>query len=97
MRCEKVSPLANLLDIEQTTPRLRKTGEFYELDGEPIRRVVGRPHTERDPFNVLWDLRESAIELLGANYLRTLILMNRFDERSEKVVCVEVRDVLVRG
>ena len=51
--------------MEQITPRLRKTGDFYELDGEPIRRVVGRPRTERDPFDVLWDLRESAMELLG--------------------------------
>lgn len=51
--------------MEQITSRLRKTGDFYELDGEPIRRVVGRPRTERDPFDVLWEMRESAIELLG--------------------------------
>lgn len=51
--------------MEHVTPRLRKTGEFFELDGEPIRRVVGQPRTERDPFDVLWDLRESARELSG--------------------------------
>ena len=51
--------------MEQITLRLRKIGNFYELDGEPIRRVVGRPRTERDPFDVLWELRESARELLG--------------------------------
>ena len=51
--------------MDQITPRLRKTGNFYELDGEPIRRVVGRPRTERDPFDMLWELRESARELLG--------------------------------
>ncbi len=46
-------------------PRLRQTGPFYELDGEPLRRVVGRGRPERDPFDVLWGLRESARELLG--------------------------------
>ena len=51
--------------MKQITPRLRKIGEFYELDGEPLRRVVGRVRTERDPFDVLWALRESARELLG--------------------------------
>ena len=51
--------------MEQITSRLRKTGEFYELDGEPLRRVVGRTRTEHDPFDVLWELRESAMELLG--------------------------------
>ena len=51
--------------MEQITSRLRKTGDFYELDGEPLRRVVGRPRTDRDPFDILWDLRESAMELLG--------------------------------
>ena len=51
--------------MEQITPRLRKHGDFYELNGEPIRRAVGRPRVERDPFDVLWDLRESAMELLG--------------------------------
>lgn len=51
--------------MKQITPRLRENGEFYELDGEPIRRVVGRVRTERDPFEVLWELRESARELLG--------------------------------
>ena len=50
---------------EKITSRLRKTGEFYELDGEPIRRVVGQPRTGGDPFDVLWDLRESALELRG--------------------------------
>lgn len=52
--------------LKQITPRLRQTGEFYELDGEPIRRVVGRVRVERDPFDVLWDLRESAMELSGS-------------------------------
>ena len=52
--------------MEQITPRLRKTGNFYELDGEPIRRVVGRPQVELDPFDLLWSLRQSARELLGA-------------------------------
>ena len=28
--------------IEQITPRLRRWGNFYELDGAPLRRVVGR-------------------------------------------------------
>lgn len=51
--------------MEQTNSRLRKLGNFYELDGEPLRRVVGRARTERDPFDVLWDLRVSAMELLG--------------------------------
>lgn len=51
--------------LQQITSRLRQTGEFYELDGEPIRRVVGRVRVERDPFDVLWDLRQSAMELLG--------------------------------
>ena len=51
--------------LKPITQRLRQTGEFYELDGEPIRRVVGRVRTERDPFDVLWDLRVSAMELLG--------------------------------
>ena len=43
---------------EQITPRLRKVGDFYELDGEEFRRVVGRPRTGRNPFDVLWELRE---------------------------------------
>ena len=38
---------------------------FMETNGEPIRRVVGRGRPERDPFDVLWELRESARELLG--------------------------------
>ncbi len=54
-----------MIAMEQVTPRLRRTGEFYELDGEPIRRMVGRSRVERDPFAVLWDLRESAMELSG--------------------------------
>ncbi len=44
--------------MEQITPRLRKWGDFYELDGEDFRRVVGRPRTGRNPFDVLWELRE---------------------------------------
>lgn len=51
--------------MEQLTPRLRKAGNFYEVDGEPIRRMVGRPRTERRPLQVLWDLRESARMLTG--------------------------------
>ena len=35
------------------------------MDNEPIRRVVGRGRPERDPFETLWELRESARELLG--------------------------------
>ncbi len=46
--------------MDPATPRLRKVGNFYELDGEPLRRVVGRPSMERRPLQVLWDLRESA-------------------------------------
>ena len=51
--------------LEQITPRLRKLGNFYEVDGEPIRRMVGCPHVERRPLQVLWDLRESTRVLLG--------------------------------
>ena len=51
--------------MEHVTSRLRKNGDFYELDGEPIRRTVGRPRVGRDPFEALWDLRESGRELLG--------------------------------
>lgn len=50
---------------EFMTSSLRKTGGFYEVDGEPIRRVVGRPRTERNPFDLLWELREGARQLLG--------------------------------
>ena len=53
------------LTMEQITPRLRKVGYFYEVDGEPIRRVVGRPRMEHRPLQVLWDLREGARLLLG--------------------------------
>ena len=52
--------------MEQITPRLRKLGNFYELDGELIRKVVGRPRVEVNPFDFLWMLRESARELLGS-------------------------------
>ncbi len=51
--------------MERITPRLGKNGEFYEFEGEPLRRVVGRPRAGRDPFDVLWELRESGRELLG--------------------------------
>ena len=51
--------------MEQITLRLRKRGEFYELDGELIRRTVGRGCTEHNPFDILWTLRESARELTG--------------------------------
>ena len=51
--------------MEQITPRLRKSGEFYELDGELIRRTVGRGCTEHNPFDILWALRKSAQELTG--------------------------------
>ena len=51
--------------MKQITVRLRKIGGFHELDGELLRRVVGRPRTERDPFDVLWEMRKSAMELLG--------------------------------
>ena len=40
-------------------------GHFYEVDGEPIRRVVGRSRLERTPLQTLWDLRESARLLCG--------------------------------
>lgn len=50
---------------EQVAARLRQTGELYELDGEPIRRIVGRPQAKRNPFDLLWELRESARRLLG--------------------------------
>ena len=53
------------MDVEQITPRLRKIGNFYELDGEPLRKIVGRPRVEMNPFDLLWILRESARELLG--------------------------------
>lgn len=34
--------------IEQLTPRLRRCGNVYELDGEPLRKVVGRaPKADR--------------------------------------------------
>lgn len=29
--------------LEQITPRLRRWGGMYELDGEPLRKIVGRP------------------------------------------------------
>lgn len=29
--------------LEQITPRLRRWGDMYELDGEPLRKIVGRP------------------------------------------------------
>ena len=51
--------------MEQITPRLRKVGNLYEVDGESIRRVVGQPRTERHPLQVLWELREGARMLLG--------------------------------
>lgn len=51
--------------LEQITPTLRKVGYFYEVDGEPIRRVVGRPRTEKSPLQVLWELRENAQALAG--------------------------------
>ena len=51
--------------MEQVTPRLRKVGNLYELDGEPIRRLVGRPRVERRPLQILWDLRESTLALPG--------------------------------
>ena len=51
--------------MDPVTPTLRKTGEFYELQGEPTRRVVGRPRTGRNPFDLLGELRESARGLLG--------------------------------
>ena len=53
------------MDVEQITPRLRKIGNFYELNGEPLRKIVGRPRVEMNPFDFLWMLRESARELLG--------------------------------
>lgn len=48
--------------MEQITPRLRKCGHVYELDGEELRRVVGRPRLKRDPLDVAWDLRQFALE-----------------------------------
>ena len=45
--------------------RSHDNGYFFDADGEPVRRIVGQPRTKRDPFDVLWDLRESAMELLG--------------------------------
>jgi hypothetical protein len=52
-------------NIEQITPRLRRVGDLYELDGEPLRRVVGRPRVGRDPFDLLWEMRQFAVEVLG--------------------------------
>ena len=46
---------------EQITPRLRRVGRLYELDGEEFRRVVGRPRLDRDGLDVAWDLREFAV------------------------------------
>lgn len=46
--------------MEQITPRLRKCGNAYELDGEDFRRVVGRP-SWRNSLDVAWDLREFAV------------------------------------
>ena len=54
--------------MEQVTPRLRKLGHFYEVDGEPLRRVVGRQRTERHPLQVLWDLCQGARMLLGSEW-----------------------------
>ena len=46
--------------MEQISPTLRKVGHFYEVDGEPIRRVVGRARIEKSPLQTLWELREDA-------------------------------------
>lgn len=47
--------------MEQITPRLRRIGRLYELDGEDFRRVVGQPRLDRDGLDVAWDLREFAL------------------------------------
>jgi hypothetical protein len=50
--------------IEQITPRLRRCGNVYELDGEPLRKVVGRART-MDRLAIIDQLREDAIRLMG--------------------------------
>ena len=45
--------------------RIHESKTLHEPNTELIRRVVGRGRPERDPFEVLWELRESARELLG--------------------------------
>lgn len=54
--------------IEQLTPRLRRWGGVYELDGEPLRKVVGRARTT-DRLQILEQLRADAAELLGEDKL----------------------------
>ena len=50
--------------IEQITPRLRRWGNVYELDGEPLRKVVGRARVT-DRLALLEQLRADADALLG--------------------------------
>ena len=52
-------------NMAQITSAMQASGKSSKVQGEPIRRVVGRGRPERDPFDLLWELRESARELLG--------------------------------
>ena len=56
--------------MEQITPHLRKNWRLHtNWIGEPLRRMlVGGHRMGRDPFDVLWELRESGLfELLGGD------------------------------
>ncbi len=50
--------------IEQITPRLRLCGNVYELDGEPLRKVVGCA-TKTDRLTLLDQLNANLRDLLG--------------------------------
>ncbi len=50
--------------MEQITPRLRRWGNVYELDGEPLRKVVGRPR-QVDRLTLLEDLNANLPALMG--------------------------------
>lgn len=53
--------------VEQLTPRLRRCGSVYELDGEPLRKVVGRPRVT-DRLQVLEQLNANLRDLLGERW-----------------------------
>ena len=65
--------------VEQITPRLRRCGNVYELDGEPLRKVVGRPRS-RHRLAQLESLNASLRELLGPRWSKP------DDRRVRKVV-----------
>ena len=51
--------------METGMSRVLKTGDFYEVDGESIRRVVGRPRHYSDLAQLIQELRANACMLLG--------------------------------